>query len=314
MSKTAYLFSGQGSQYVGMGVELAKKCRDSKRIYECAADITGVNIKKICEEATIGELSQTSVSQPAIFTTSLLALEVMNDNLITYDAVAGHSLGEYAAMVAANIVSMEDGYKLITKRANAMQDCALKNPGSMYAILGATKEEIVEICQTVEGYVVPVNYNSPAQTVIAGEEQAVDEAVTLFSEMGKKCMKLAVSAAFHSALMSDAAVKFKADIAKLKIEFSPQSVDFYSNKTGALLQEVSTPNTFMPEYLASHIVSPVHFVAELTAMQNAGITRFIELGPNKVLTGLVKKTLKGCEAMNVENEKSLDKVLDSFDY
>ncbi len=304
MSKNIFLFSGQGSQYVGMGQELAARCPSTAAIYECAADITGIDIKKMCAEATAEELAQTKVSQPAIFTTSLVTLECMKQEGIPYEAVAGHSLGEYAAMVAAGIVSMEDGYTLIKHRAAAMQACAEANPGIMCAVMGTDAAEIEATCAKVDGYVVPVNYNSPVQTVIAGETAAVEQAIALFSEMGKKCIKLAVSAAFHSKLMQPAADEFKAAIQN--VAFKTPSVDFYSNVTGGLLTDFSD----MPSYLAAHLVSPVKFVSELNAVAEAGFEHFVELGPNKVLTGLVKKTLKGASAMNVENEKTLNKALE----
>lgn len=306
MAKNIFLFSGQGSQYPEMGVELAAHCTESDRIYECAADITGLDIRRLCAEATAGELSQTRVSQPAIFTTSLLALACMKQEGIPFEGVAGHSLGEYAAMVAAGIVSMEDGYTLIKHRAAAMQECAEQNPGSMCAVMGADAELIAEICEKADGYVVPVNYNSPSQTVIAGEIQAVENAIALFSEAGKKCIKLAVSAAFHSALMQPAADAFKANIEK--IPFNTPSVEFYSNVTGGLLTDFSD----MPSYLAKHLVSPVRFVDELSAISAAGYENYLELGPNKVLTGLVKKTLKGSSALNIENQKTLEKALEKL--
>lgn len=306
MAKNIFLFSGQGSQYEGMSIELSNRYPTTSKIYECASDITGLDIKKLCAEATIGELSQTNISQPAILTTSLVALEAMKQEGIEYSAVAGHSLGEYAAMVASGIVSMEDGYTLIKHRAAAMQKCAEKNPGTMCAVMGLDASEIEKVCSEVDGYVVPVNYNSPAQTVIAGECEAVEKAIAVFSEMGKKCIKLAVSAAFHSKLMQEAADEFKANI--LDVKFNTPNVDFYSNVTGDILTDFSD----MPTYLATHLVSPVKFVAELNAISNAGYENYIELGPNKVLTGLVKKTLKGSSAMNVENEKTLLKALENL--
>lgn len=304
MGKNIFLFSGQGSQYEGMGIELANRYPTTKKIYECASDITGLDIRKICETASIGELSQTNISQPAILTTSLVALEALKQEGIEFSAVAGHSLGEYAAMVASEIVSIEDGYTLIKHRASAMQKCAEENPGSMCAVMGLEAEEIEKVCKSIDGYVVAVNYNSPAQTVIAGEIEAVDKATSVFSEMGKKCIKLAVNAAFHSKLMQDAADEFVKNIKDVK--FNTPIVDFYSNITGEILTDFSD----MPSYLATHLVSPVRFVKELNTISNAGYDNFVELGPNKVLTGLVKKTLKGSSAMNVENEKTLLKALD----
>ena len=173
----------------------------------------------------------------------------------------------------------------------------------MYAVMKMTAEEIEAVCESVDGYVVPVNYNSPAQTVIAGEKQACEKAVGVFAEKGARAVPLKVSAAFHSKLMQGASDEFY-DAVK-DITFSTPKVAFYSNVTGGELKDFSD----MPSLLAKHMVSPVRFTSELDAMTAAGIDRFIELGPNKVLTGLVKKTIKGADAKNIENLKSLEAAL-----
>ena len=300
MSKTVFLFSGQGSQYPGMGEELCQSVPSVSKIYECAADILGYDLKALCFHGTAEQLSETRVSQPAIFATSLVALEAVRSKGISCHGVAGHSLGEYAAMVAAGMLTMEDGFRAIKARAEAMQKCAKQSKGGMVAILGLEAPIIEKICKETEGYVVPVNYNSPAQTVIAGEKGALEKAAAALSEAGaKRTVPLAVSAAFHSSMMQPAADEFQKAIAALS--FSKPMVEFYANVTGGLLTDVSD----MPAYLARHIVSPVRFVDELHLMQTNGYTKFIELGPNKVLTGLVKKTLKDVTAINIENAKTL---------
>lgn len=306
MAKNLFLFSGQGSQAPGMGLELAAACKKSEEIFHCAEAVLGLDLKNLFSTATAAELSQTQIAQPAIFTTSLLALACMEEAGIRFDGVAGHSLGEYAAMVAAGVVTMEDGFTLIKHRAAAMARCAEKNPGAMCAILGPTAEEVEAVCAEMGGYVVPVNYNAPTQTVIAGTTDALEAAVTRFTELGKRCMKLAVSAAFHSKLMQSAADEFKEAIRG--ISFAPAKKDFFANVTGTVLTDFSD----MPSYLASHIASPVRFTAELAAAQAAGYQNYIELGPGRVLTGLVKKTLSDVQALNVENAKSLEKTLTSL--
>lgn len=300
---TAFLFSGQGSQYPGMGAELAEKYGAAKEILECGSDILGCDLLKKLTDSTAEELAQTRLSQPAIFTTSLIALCAVRENGIDNAAVAGHSLGEYAAMYASGMLSMEDAFKAIKLRSEAMAKAAEVSHGAMAAILNADNAVIDEVCGSVDGFVAPANYNSPVQTVIAGEEAAVDAAVAKFTELGKRSVKLAVSAAFHTKLMQSAADEFKAAVSGFT--FSAPNCDFYANLYGKRLDDFSD----MPSYLAAHICSPVKFVNELNAMNEAGIEAFVELGPNKVLTGLVKKTLKGVVNVNVENVETLEKAL-----
>lgn len=301
--KLAFLFSGQGSQYPGMGAELAAKYGACKAVLECGSDIMGFDLLKKLTDSTAEELAQTRLSQPAIFTTSLLALTAVREEGVDCGAVAGHSLGEYAAMYASGMLTVEDAFRAIKLRSEAMAKAAESSHGAMAAVVGADDALITEVCGSVNGFVAPANYNSPVQTVIAGEAEAVDEAVAKFSEQGKRCVKLAVSAAFHTKLMQSAADEFKAQVADIK--FGAPSCDFYSNLYGKKLDDFSD----MPSYLAAHICSPVKFVDELNAMQSAGVEVFAELGPGHVLTGLVKKTLKGVVTANVEDNATLEKAL-----
>lgn len=302
MAKNIFLFSGQGSQYVGMAKELCEKYPAAKAVFDKANEVLGYDIADIAFNGPEEELNKTVNSQPAIMACSLAAFEAAKAEGIDFDGVAGHSLGEYAAMVAAGVVTLEDGFKLIKARAAAMQKAAEANEGSMYAIIGLDAAEVEKICEETEGYVVPVNYNSTVQTVIAGENAACEAAAAKFAEMKKKAIKLNVASAFHSKLMQSAADEFIC--AAREITFAASEKEFYSNVLGTKLEDFSN----MPELLAKHIVSPVKFTAELECMAQAGYENYIELGPNKVLTGLVKKTLKGSNAVNVDNAASLEKA------
>lgn len=304
--KTVFLFSGQGSQYPGMGMELAEKSSAAKLILECGSDIMGFDLADKLSNSTAEELAQTRLSQPAIFTVSLLALEAARESEIDNCAVAGHSLGEYAAMYASGMLGMEDAFKAIKLRSEAMAEAAAKTGGSMAAIIGCDNETITKICDEVNGFCAAANYNSPQQTVIAGEAAAIDEAIAKFAELGKRAVKLAVSAAFHTKLMAEAAEKFKSEIAGFK--FNAPQCDFYSNLYGRKLEDFSD----MPSYLAAHICSPVRFVEEMAAMKEAGIEAYVELGPGKVLTGLVKKTDRSANAMHIENAECLEKALSAL--
>lgn len=304
--KTAFLFSGQGSQYVGMGKELYENYPCAKEIFDCADRVLGYKLSDICFNGPEEELNKTINSQPAIMATSLAALAVLREKGVDCSAVAGHSLGEYAAMVAAGVVSLEDGFALIKERAAAMQKAAEENKGAMCAVLKLSAQEVEAVCSEVDGYVVAVNYNSPAQTVIAGEVQAVDKAIELFTAKKARCMKLNVASAFHSEMMKSASEQFFAKAQSFT--FSEAKVDFYSNVLGTRLEDFSD----MPSLMASHIVSPVKFTSELALMAQNGIENYIELGPKNVLTGLVKKTLDDAVALSVENEATLTACLEKL--
>lgn len=306
MAKNIFLFSGQGSQYVGMAKELCEKYPAAKAVFDKSNEVMGYDIAEIAFNGPDEELNKTANSQPAIMACSLAAFEAAKAEGITFDGVAGHSLGEYAAMVASGVVTLEDGFKLIKARASAMQKAAENSSGAMYAIIGLDASEVEKVCEETEGYVVPVNYNSTVQTVIAGETAACETAAAKFTEMKKKAIKLNVASAFHSKLMQPAADEF-IETAKT-VEFKPANVDFYSNVLGVKLEDFSN----MPEMLARHIVSPVKFTSELAEMEKSGYENFIELGPNKVLTGLVKKTLKGKNAVNIENIATLEKAVEAL--
>lgn len=303
--KNMFLFSGQGSQYPMMGKELLESNPEFSTIYEAASDILGFDLKKICFESDAQTLSRTIYSQPAIMATSLLCFNVALKNGISFEGVGGHSLGEYAAMVASEVVSLENGFKIIKARSEAMEKAAQNTDGSMAAILKLTPLEVEAVCRDVDGYVVAVNYNSPVQTVIAGERKAVEEACEKFRELKARVMPLKVSAAFHSQLMNDAAEEFYNEIQDIEFNMPKKGVQYFSNVTGDAFVDF----LFAPEVLKRHMVSPVLFTNELRNMRTNEFKIFIELGPGKVLTGLVKKTLPDAHAYNIEDNASLQAFL-----
>ena len=291
---TISLFSGQGSQYEGMGKDIAEAMPELLSVYETGSDILGIDLKELCFSAPIEELSRTINSQPAIMATSIVCLKAAQSKGFTFDGVAGHSLGEYAAMYASGMISLEDAFRLIKARAAAMEEATSSAKGSMAAVLKITPEEVEKVCSEA---------NSPLQTVIAGTPEGIAEVSEVFAGMKARCMELKVAGAFHSKLMQPAADKFY-ETAKT-ITFKAPQVKYYSNLTGGELTDFSD----MPSILAKHIASPVRFTSELYAMQAAGADKFVEFGPGKTLTGLVKKTLTDITAVHIENLETLEGAL-----
>ena len=300
---TIALFSGQGSQYEGMGKDIAEAMPELTEIYGTGSEILGTDLKNICFSAPLDELSRTVNSQPAIMATSILCLKAAQSKGFTFDGVAGHSLGEYAAMYASEMISLEDAFRLIKARAAAMEEATASAEGAMAAVMKIAPEEVEKVCGEAKEYVTAVNYNSPAQTVIAGTPEGIAEVSEIFAEMKARVIPLNVAGAFHSKLMQPAADKFY-ETAKT-IKFSAPKVKYYSNLTGGELTDFSD----MATMLAKHIVSPVRFTSELAAMQEAGADVFVEFGPGRTLTGLVKKTLKDVTAVNVEDLETLGGLL-----
>ena len=300
---TISLFSGQGSQYEGMGKDIAENFPELASIYETGSEILEQDLKEICFNAPLDELSRTVNSQPAIMATSIVCLEAAKSKGFTYDGVAGHSLGEYAAMYASGVVTLEDAFRLIKARAEAMEEATQSSKGAMAAIMKIEPEKVEEVCANAKEYVTAVNYNSPVQTVIAGTPEGIAEVSAVFAEMKARVIPLNVAGAFHSKLMQTAADKFY-ETAKT-ITFNAPQCRYYSNVTGGELNDF----TDMASLLAKHIVSPVRFTSELNAMFEAGARTFAEFGPGRTLTGLVKKTLKDVTAVNVENLDTLNALV-----
>jgi len=294
--KKMLLFPGQGSQYVGIHEVI------SNNINECASDILGYDLKKKLTSATEEELANTLLAQPAIFAASLSALESLADK--DY-AAAGHSLGEYAALVACGVLDTENGFKAIKARSEIMSRV---RGGGMAAVLGSDADVIEAACLETGG-VYAVNYNSPQQTVIAGTLEALSKAEELLKAKGaKRVVRLNVSAAFHSEFMQQASEEF-GEFAK-GLTYGEFKRDFYSNVTGEKL--IPESGLLMSEYLAKHMRSPVRFTDELYAAQKAGIDTFIEVGPGKTLTGLITKIAPDVRVYNVSDSESLAKTVEEL--
>lgn len=297
---TISLFSGQGSQFPGMAKDIAESSPEFMSVLETGSDILGRDLRSICFDSAPEELSRTINAQPAIMAVSIMCYKAAVSRGYKTDGVAGHSLGEYAAMVASGMISVEDAFRLIKARAEAMDEAANATKGAMAAIMKIAPETVEEVCSNAKEYAAAVNFNSPQQTVIAGTPEGIAEVSEVFAGMKARVVTLNVAGAFHSKLMQPAADKFY-EAAK-QIQFKAPQIKYYSNVTGGELTDFSD----MPSLLAKHIVSPVRFTSELAAMQSAGADRFAEFGPGKTLTGLVKKTLTGVSAYNIESLETLE--------
>jgi len=284
--KKAYVFPGQGSQFVGMGKDLYESSTVAKELFEKANDILGFRITDLMFSGTDEDLKQTRVTQPAIFLHSVIAAIVAGESFKP-DMVAGHSLGEFSALVASRALSFEDGLILVSKRAMAMQKACDLQPSTMAAILGLDDHVVEEICKSIDDIVVPANYNSPGQLVISGSISGIDKAIELLTAKGaKRALKLPVGGAFHSPLMEPARQELAEAIEST--HFNAPICPIYQNVTA----KAENNPTAIKENLIKQLTAPVKWTQSVQAMVADGATEFYEVGPGKVLQGLIKKIHK----------------------
>jgi len=314
MSKTAFLFTGQGAQFVGMGKDLYKKYSAFKDIFDEAGEHLKINLSEICGDIT--ELSKTQNAQSAIFVVSYGIYKLLRENNIKPDCAAGFSLGEITALAASGMLSFTNALDLIKIRGEAMRLACEHTPGAMYSIIGADNAEIEKICAEVSvshGYVIPANYNCPGQIVISGELNAVEAAVKIFSELKHRTVKLNVMGAFHTKLMRHR--QDMLDDFLRTLDFNPPEFDLYSNLSGKKFTIDGGHHewrTYMIDHIPEQMSNPVRFCEELENLEDDGCDTFIEIGAGKVLSGFVKRTCKNKDAgiINAQDVETLEKTIE----
>jgi len=309
MSKKAYIFPGQGSQAVGMGKDLFDNFAAAREVFEAADDALGFSLSEMCFSGEEADLQLTANTQPAILTASVAAYyAAMAEGLPEPDLVAGHSLGEYSALVAAGILDFADAVRTVRKRGTYMQEAVPVGVGAMAAILGLDVETVEAGCaEAAHGQICsPANINAPSQVVIAGNSEAVDRACEILKEKGaKRAIKLNVSAPFHCALMMPAQERLAADLAEL--EYGDFAFPILHNVDAAINNDASA----VRGKLTSQVSLPVRWLQTVENMAANGIEKFIEIGPGKVLTGLVRQINKEVVYANIENTESLRNTLET---
>jgi len=309
MSKTAYIFPGQGSQSVGMGKDLFDSFAVAREVFAAADDALGFKLSELCFAGDEAELQMTANTQPAILTTSIAAYRVaLSEGLELPDVVAGHSLGEYSALVASGALDLQDAVRTVRKRGTYMQEAVPVGVGAMAAIMGLELADVEEGCsEAANGEVCsPANINSPSQIVIAGNADAVDRACEILKAKGaKRAIKLNVSAPFHCALMMPAQKRLASDLAELK--YGEMAFSVVHNVDA----EPNIQSDAVQDRLTRQVSSPVMWLQTIKRMSDDGVTKFIEIGPGKVLTGLVRQIEKESSYSNIEDSESLRNNLNS---
>ncbi|MEF9852601.1 MAG: ACP S-malonyltransferase [Hydrogenoanaerobacterium sp.] len=297
--QSAFIFSGTGTQKPGMGGDFYEQYPEFKRTYECASDIFGFDVAKTAFNATSEEISATAVSHRLIYAFEMGVFAVAAKRLPAPVAFAGHSLGEMAALSACGVFNCEQGFMALKWRSQYLDDASEAVKGSMCAVLGATPQAVAEACQKTGGFVLPVNFNAPSQTVISGDKGAVNDAVAALKEQGARCMMLPVNVPFHTVRLKEASQRLCESLKTLPLNPKP-AAKFFCNVTGGEMTDFSN----IAQYLAQQMISPVLFTDEVNAMQKDGVTQYIELGASKVLTGLVKKIIKGSDTVNLDTAEA----------
>lgn len=304
----ALLFSGQGSQYVGMLKDLYSKFHDAKKLIDSADDILEYKLSNICFDGPLETLKETRYTQPALFLHSSVIFELIKDNL-DFSAVAGHSVGEYAALFSAGVLSFEDALKLVSLRGELMFKAGEKEPGTMFAVLGMDDAKLVELCEELtdtenRNIIVAANFNSPGQIVISGSAEYLRNNISIFKENGAKLVKeLVVSGAFHSPLMQPA--KSELEEAINAINFNNAIVPVYTN-VYALPEKNSSK---LKQALIEQLTAPVKWTQTVINMKESGITDFTEIGAGKVLQGLVKRTVNDVNISGYDTAIDLESIL-----
>jgi len=289
----AYIFPGQGAQFPGMGLELYEKSDLAQELFEKANEILGFSITDVMFEGTAEQLKETNVTQPAIFLHSVILAKTLGEDFKP-EMVAGHSLGELSALVAAGVLTFEDGLKLVSKRAHAMQKACELQSSTMAAVLGLEDSVVEEVCSSVDGIVVAANYNCPGQLVISGEVQAVETACDLLKEKGaRRALILPVGGAFHSPLMEPAREELAQAIEQTT--FSEPLCPVYQNVPASAITDPSV----IKENLIKQLTAPVKWTQSIQAMIADGGADFVEIGPGKVLQGLMRKIDRSVDASSI---------------